>query len=129
MRSLPLAVSLSVLLGCTGGDGPKMAPVKGTVHMNGKPLANVGVTFLPEGKGPIASGNSNDQGEFVLMTTRPGDGASIGTHKVAFGSAQEGPKKPGAPTIPEKYAMPDTTDITAEVKPNQTNVFTFELKP
>ncbi|HMC10135.1 MAG TPA: hypothetical protein VKH44_02550, partial [Pirellulaceae bacterium] len=64
-----------------------------------------------------------------LMTAHPGDGAVIGTHKVAIGSAEEGPRKPGSPIIPEKYGSPHTTDLTAEVKAGQTNVITLELMP
>ena len=123
---------LTALLFCTGcnaGNAPRTAPVKGTITFAGQPLPNVGVTFLPEGKGPSASGNTNDKGEFTLRTSRPGDGAVIGTHKVTIGSAEEGPRKRGAPSIPDKYGSPATTDLAAEVKPGQTNVFTFDLKP
>jgi len=59
----------------------------------------------------------------------PGDGAVIGAHKVAMGRAQEGPAKPDSAVIPNKYAAPETTDLTAEVKAGQTNVFTFDLTP
>ena len=97
--------------------------------MAGKPLPNVGVTFLPTGKGPIATGNTNDKGEFTLRTVDPGDGAVIGTHKVALGRAEEGPPKAGSAAIPAKYGSPETTDLTAEVKAGQTNEFTFELTP
>jgi hypothetical protein len=97
--------------------------------MAGKPLPNVGVTFLPTGKGPIASGNTNEQGQFTLRTVNPGDGAVIGTHRVALGKAVEGPPKPGSATIPEKYGRAETTDLTAEVKPGQTNVFSFDIRP
>jgi hypothetical protein len=129
MRLVLALLAFPLCFGCTRGDAPKTAPVKGTVTMQGKPLPHVGVTFLPTGKGPTASGNTNDQGEFTLMTSRPGDGAVIGTHKVAVGSADEGPRKPGSPIIPEKYGSPNTTDLTAEVKAGQTNVITLELMP
>ena len=97
--------------------------------MGGKPLANVGVTFLPEGTGPIATANTDENGEFNLRTVKPGDGAPIGTHRVVVGAAEEGPRKPGAPVIPPKYSRVDTTDLTAEVKAGEKNVFSFELKP
>jgi hypothetical protein len=123
---LPL---LLVVFGCSSSDSPKLAPVKGTVTMKGSPLANVGVTFLPKAKGPSASGNTNERGEFTLMTNRPGDGAVIGSHQVTIGSAEEGGPKAGAPKIPDRYALPHTTDLTAEVEPGKTNTFTFDLKP
>ncbi len=127
-RPLPLLL-VTIFLGCSSASGPRTAPVKGTVTIAGKPLPNVGVTFLPEGKGPTASGNTNENGEFILRTIKPGDGAVIGAHHVVTGRAEEGPRKKGAPAIPEKYSRFDTTDLTADVKPVQTNVFTFDLKP
>ncbi len=122
-------IALHFVAGCGGASGLKTAPVKGTVTFAGQPLSDVGVTFLPEGKGPSASGNTNSKGEFTLRTTNPGDGAVIGTHRVVIGAAEEGPRKKGAPAIPDKYGRFDTTDLTAEVKAGQTNVFTFDLKP
>lgn len=125
-QSLLVAV---VLAGCSSSDAPKTAPARGTVTMGGKPLANVGVTFLPDGKGPIASANTNENGEFNLRTVNPGDGAPIGTHRVVLGAAEEGPRKPGAAVIPQKFSRVETTDLKAEVKAGEKNVFAFELKP
>jgi len=129
MPRLLTLLLVTIALGCSSASGPKTAPVQGKITMAGKPLPNVGVTFLPEGRGPTASGNTNENGEFTLRTVRPGDGAVIGAHHVVIGSAEEGPRKKGSPAIPEKYGRFDTTDLTAEVKPGQTNVFTFDLKP
>ena len=122
-------IVLVVTVGCSRGDAPKTAPVEGTVTMAGKPLSRVGVTFLPTGTGPIASGNTDEKGQFSLRTVKPGDGAVIGSHKVVLGAAEEGPPRGGAASIPNRYGRPDTTDLTAEVKAGQTNVFTFDLKP
>jgi len=97
--------------------------------MAGKPLSHVGVTFLPDGAGPIASGNTDELGHFTLRTVKPGDGAVIGSHKVVLGAAEEGPPKGGAAWVANRYGSPDTTDLTAEVKAGQKNVVTFDLKP
>ncbi|HEY2411826.1 MAG TPA: carboxypeptidase-like regulatory domain-containing protein [Pirellulaceae bacterium] len=125
MRLLLLALSIFVITGC-GGSGPKTARVSGTVTMSGKPLAKVGVTFLPTKKGPAATGVTNDNGEFTLTTTRKGDGAVLGKHKVTVGIAEEGQK---GPAIAEIYASPHTTKLTAEVQSGKTNVFTFDVEP
>jgi hypothetical protein len=123
---LPLIVCL---WGCSRGDGLTIAPVEGKIVMNGQPLPNVGVTFLPNGAGPSASGNTNELGEFKLRTAEPGDGAVVGGHKVVLGRAQEGRPKPGSATIPNKYGSPTTTDLSVEVVAGKTNTFTFELVP
>jgi hypothetical protein len=120
-----LASSLLLLPGC-GGRGPKTARSSGTVTMNGKPLPNVGVTFLPTKKGPVAVGNTNENGEFTLTTNRKGDGAVIGKHKVTIGIAQEGQKNPG---IPDSYSEPGTTKLSADVEAGKANVFTFNVEP
>jgi len=127
-RFFILAISTSLLLGCTASDAPKTAPVSGTVTMDGKPLAGASVTFFPTSKGPMATGNTNEKGEFTLMTNHPGDGAPVGTHRVAIGNAEEGRRRSG-PNIPDRYGQPGTSGLTAEVKPGQKNVVRFELKP
>jgi hypothetical protein len=129
MRLTSLLVLAIGIAGCSSSDAPKTAPARGTITINGKPLANVGVTFLPEGTGPIASANTNEQGEFNLRTVNPGDGAPIGMHRVVVGAAEEGPRKPGAPAIPPKYGRLESTDLSAEVKAGEKNVFSFDLKP
>lgn len=125
MRLLLLALAIFFLTGC-GSRGPKTARVSGTVTMSGKPLPKVGVTFLPTKKGPAATGVTNENGEFTLTTTRKGDGAVLGKHKVTVGAAEEGQK---GPAIAEIYSSPHTTKLTAEVQSGKTNVFTFDVDP
>src|SRR4051812_11112994 len=105
MRLISLAIIALMIVGC-GAKGPKTVRVSGAVTMEGKPLPNVGVTFFPTKKGPVAIGSSNENGEFTLTTTRRGDGAVIGKHKVAIGAAEEGKK---VPPIAERYGSPHTT--------------------
>ena len=129
MRRLLLLATFSTLVGCSFSDAPELAPAGGTVTMNGKPLADVGVTFFPLGEGPIAAGNTNEKGEFTMRTVNPGDGAPIGKHRVVLGAAEEGPRKGDAALIPEKYGRVDTSDLSADVKAGEKNVFKFELEP
>jgi hypothetical protein len=120
-----VAVLALVNLGC-GPAGPKTARVSGTITLEGKPLAKVGVTFLPPKKGPIATGNTDENGQFTLTTVRKGDGAPVGSHKVTIGAAEEGQK---ITNIAERYGNPHTTNLFADVKAGEKNVFTFDLKP
>lgn len=125
IRFLPVAVLTFAILGC-GPAGPKTARVSGTITLEGKPLPKVGVTFLPTKKGPIATGNTDENGQFTLTTVRKGDGAPIGSHKVTIGAAEEGQK---LPNIAERYGNPHTTNLIADVKAGEKNTFTFDLKP
>ncbi len=125
MRFLLLTILALLILGC-GRGGPKTARVSGTITMSGKPLSNVGVTFLPTKKGPAGVGNTNENGEFTLTTVRRGDGAVIGKHKVTVGAAEEGQK---GLSIPDSYGSPHTTKLAADVESGKINTFTFNLEP
>ncbi|QDU76737.1 hypothetical protein Pan97_37940 [Bremerella volcania] len=108
-----LAISI---LGCGGPSNP-VAPVNGIVTLNGKPVADMVVTFTPiPGKtesvggdnepGKSATGNTDSEGKFILSTYERNDGALVGEHKVTvFGSGPD-PTPPG--NVPK--------DFTIEVK-------------
>ncbi|MBU6173318.1 MAG: carboxypeptidase regulatory-like domain-containing protein [Planctomycetes bacterium] len=117
-----------LLLGCSSSDAPELASVTGTVMLDGKPLPNIGVVFLPKGPGPIASGNTDSNGEFTLTTINPNDGASVGEHTVVFGAAEEGKTEFARVNVPARYTSANTSDITATVKSKQANNFEFILK-
>ena len=89
LRSLSTSVVLLILLsGCGSGN---VAPVSGLVTLNGKPIADVAVTFepiVPEGQnvaGLSAFGVTGPDGRYTLKLfgteTR---GATVGKNKVKF---------------------------------------------
>jgi hypothetical protein len=123
--------------GCSGGsDAPVTVPVKGVVKYQGKPIPKLSVAFIPD-KGMLATGTTDAAGKFELMTNKPGDGAMVGSYKVAINFVpDEVPVMPGfpgekeAPTspIPTKYADASTSGLTQTVdKDASKNNFTFEL--
>ena len=122
---------LLMISGCFGlDDTPPLAKVKGTVTLNGKPLADIGVTFFPNGGGPSASGRTDPQGQFVMMTVRPGDGAPVGKHKVVLGAAEEGTSEVAVRSqIPKKYEMPNTSPLVADVVEGQDNIVNLQVQP
>src|SRR5262245_12253374 len=73
---------LLMALGCSGGGKP--IKVEGKVTLDGKPLPEALIQFLPEGEqgGPPANGLSGTDGTFRLTTFNSGDGALPGTYKV-----------------------------------------------
>jgi hypothetical protein len=128
----------AVLTGCGGGsDAPATVPVKGVVTYQGKPVAKLSVSFIPE-KGLLATGTTDAEGRFVLMTQKPGDGAMVGSYKVAIafdsgeippmpGMEPPGYKPPESP-IPAKYADASTSGLTQTVaKDPAKNSFTIAL--
>lgn len=141
-----VAVGLVVCLvgGC--GNGAKLYPAKGKVTYKGAAVAGASVTFQhPDGQ--IVVGTTNAQGEFTIQTgARPG--ATLGEYKVGIakiGAMEGAPANPKPEDmikmmkgksmpkpkneLPEKYAAPQTSGLTAPVTSDATkNNFTFDLK-
>ena len=130
-RSVTLAIALLLpLAGCGGrSDLPPRAKVSGVVTLDGQPLTIGLVQFSPDqskdNKGPVAVGQIDSTGHYQLTTDRQGgDGAVLGFHKIRV-EAREQPKNEmdtlPASLVPRKYLHPDTSGLTAEVKPVELN--------
>ena len=146
MRSclmVPLLLSaLAFASGCSK-SGPELFTVSGTVTLQGKPLPNVIVTFIPDGEGKSASGTGDEEGNYKLSTFAPNDGALAGKYRVAImpkdppPMAGEAVSSPGAsagkakkytPPFPARYGLPKDSGLTASVGPDGANMFNFDLK-
>lgn len=140
-RVLCLAI-LAFAVGCGSPDLEKAVPVAGVVKFQGKPLEGYRVTFMPtDGRRP-AIGVTDAEGKFKLGTNDTGDGAVIGTHKVAFVWAPPTIGEPGQETIndnpaalpkaktriPEKYSDPEKSGIQQEVPARGVSDLKFELQ-
>jgi len=83
-------VLIAVLLVSSGcGKGRRVwqfnEQVEGVVKLEGAPVANVFVQFVPadpEEQGPISRGMTDSKGHFRLATEDDRDGAVIGPHKI-----------------------------------------------
>lgn len=142
LRACAALALCALAAGCS--DRPKLAKVKATVTLDGKPLAFGTVTL--EAKGMRAATGKVVNGEVAEFTTYDaGDGAPVGTHRVTVtANAEPGPAtaanpgdtpKGGAPKgdymsgkslIPSAYNSPDTSGLSAEVKSGD-NVLEFKL--
>ena len=137
-------LSTTTLLGC-GNRG--MGKVKGKVTLGGAPISSGTIMFYPA-NGPGAVGEIGSVGTYTLRTHKPGDGAVVGTHKVAIHATSVGPGTLEAPKsledelrgsaansgvknlvpgkvtwiVPEKYSTPEQSPLTAEVKSGQNTV-------
>lgn len=117
---------LMAAAGC-GSDLPEVAPVRGVVEFDGKPLAGFqhgGVIFTPHGGRPGKGVISPEDGTFELTTYSAGDGARIGEHAVAVSATVddatrtiEGRYSGVRFVIPEKFADRDDSGLTCEVMP------------
>ena len=153
MRTAPAAraavalVAFGLAAGCS--TGPTLAPVTGTVTMNGKPLRNVKVAFHPDPdkktEGLGSTGTTDDAGAFTLTYDDGRPGAVVGHHRVIltdldpFGNVvvgrgdyrtenPRGPKEtPMRPRFSDTYSTLSRTPIQVEVKPGMSPV-TVEVK-
>jgi hypothetical protein len=140
MRQLFLmALAATALFGC-GGDG-KLAPVSGTVKINGKPVADVEVMFQPVAEsatnapGAAAVGVTGPDGRYAAkLIGQETTGATVGRNQVMFSGRanpadfSEDGRKRGKPavSIPARYSLDSA--IYFEVPPSGTTTADFDLK-
>ncbi len=120
---LILAAAVS-LPGCGGGgDLPKLGRVKGVVTLDGKPLAEAQVQFLPQSGRPSTAETATD-GSYRLQYTADHDGALVGSHTVKIQTAIDGRDDPRSERLPARYHS--KTELKADVK-SGSNEFNFDL--
>ena len=117
-----IAVALLSAAGCSQGDRPTLAPVEGTILLDGQPLQGAAVCFKPEGA-RTSRGFTDAQGHYELLYLRDIKGAAIGHHKVSIATPSE---LPASKRAPAKYDQRSST-LTADVKPGE-NLIDFELQ-
>jgi len=134
-------LALTMLLGC-GQEAPP-ATVEGTLRMNGKPLDNCLITFLPEpgqeAAGPHSTGLTDQRGYYRLRLDDQREGASVGWHRVTVedlsvstgvrrrdhGTVDEQTDETTPPPpvrhsrVPARYNSPKDTPLRKEVKPGR----------
>jgi hypothetical protein len=72
---------LVVLAGCSGGSGPKVVKVTGSLKYKGQPVTNALIQFEPENGRPSWA-QTDEEGRFKVNYDREQDGAVVGKHKV-----------------------------------------------
>lgn len=122
-----VCVAASLLVGAGCGEVakpiPKIAPVTGTLTLDGQPLAEANISFEARDGSGMYLGRTDTEGKYFLTDQRAGDrGASLGEHRVRV----EKPTEPGGPdTLPERYTR--GLELTATVTPGE-NTIDFDLK-
>lgn len=146
-----LAASLASLVALVGGCGEPSPPAtaEGTLRMQGEPLDNCLITFLPEpgqvDAGPHATGVTDENGHYRLRLPDQREGVSIGWHRVMIedlsvttgvprrdhgsvgGKVTEGAKESRDSRVPARYSSPADTPLKKEVKPGP-HVIDFDIQ-
>jgi hypothetical protein len=114
-------LSCLALSGCSK-ENMMVAPVSGTVTLDGAPLRAASVTFQPKGGGRPSFGVTNDQGHYVLEYSLDELGAKVGPCVVKIttqrGSDDSG-SKPTKELVPKRYL---TTPLEVQVEPKSNTI-------
>ena len=130
---LPLLVLVSLLAAGCGGSEGDLAPVKGTVTLDDKPLAGAKVEFDPEpeevirGKstGSASYGVTDSSGRYTLQYTHEQEGALVGKHTVRITTRDmtvgaDGKEVLVPERLPPKYHV--NSELMREVKPGSNRI-------
>ena len=80
------ALWMMLCTGC-GGDGLNLAPVSGTVTLDGKPVKGASLEFIPQAPGgSVAYGTTDENGYYSMYFGSSGTGAVIGRSLVRITS-------------------------------------------
>jgi hypothetical protein len=149
-RQFRVLLTLAFVVGCSQSEPDEplvdfgsipLVPAGGAVTLDGKPLAHAVVSFMPK-HGPIATGETDDSGHYMLSYGR--DGAPVGDYVVAISylvSAEGEPQglgprsslspSPGMrnPTerLPKEYSDLGRSKLRAQVPPKGSTTLNFDL--
>ena len=137
---LALGFAICLLSGCQS-QPYGVAPVSGTVTLDGKPLPKASVTFVPmatkenQNPGPTAQGMTDAQGRFQLSVDPETPGAVVGTSRIYITTLLSDPaddRDAGGPVarlrdrVPSRYNQ--NTELTFDVPPGGADQANFALK-
>ena len=117
-RCVVAVIVLAEIAGCSKApSGPLLAPVRGVVTLDGKPLAAADVMFVPQGetKGQGAVARTDTAGAFELLTQdRQHKGAPVGSYRVIINKLVT---PDGKDYVPDPNAGPIDTGGFKELLP------------
>jgi len=131
---LGLCLVMGLCAGCGKSRAFEVAPVQGTVTLDGEPVTRGMVTFVPDEKsgtkGPIGVGKIEEDGSYHIVTLPNADslnGAVVGRHRIRvshFASDRYSETRDAV----RLYSSETTSGLTAEVKPGVTNAIDLPLE-
>lgn len=123
------AFALSTMFGGCGGSNNE-ATVQGVVTLDGAPVPEGSISFVPSTGGAQAYAMSDDSGNYEVYTGREA-GIKPGEYRVTVVARERpkvnqtesgGPAPAGASITPRWYASPETSGLTFDVKPGSNDV-------
>ena len=123
-------MALMLQVGC-GPSGPDIARVQGTVTMDGKPLPNAIIMFVPVGGRPSVS-ETDANGKYVLEFSGGRKGAIPGINRVEINTGRLAYEKDGKnypavkESVPVQYNRVTTLEFNVEAGKNNTADFALK---
>ena len=111
IASIVVVLGSSLILGC-GDSGPPRASVRGAVTLDGAPLAQGSILFVPiEGSGGVAAGGTIADGRYEL----DGDaGVSLGANRVEIRAVRKSGRQVQKPFAPQGEMVEADEEAVAE---------------
>lgn len=131
-----LVLLIAGAVGCGKGSGVETAPVSGVVTLNGQPLGQAKVSFMPatsDLNAPGSVGITDDQGKYSLkVVTTNESGAMVGKHRVRITAAQDSAAEDDDETlvfdepVPARYNS--QSELEFDVTASGSTTANFELQ-
>lgn len=131
-----------LMAGCSSTSSAG-AEATGVITLDGTPLPNAFVSFIPKGEGSSAFATSDSTGSFTVQTSGSVTGLAPGEYIVVVeegdapdAETAEGEEDTagggegevsGSSSIPKKYRSEATSDLTVTVSEGQASSLTLEL--
>ncbi|UUO08614.1 carboxypeptidase-like regulatory domain-containing protein [Blastopirellula sp. J2-11] len=132
---LPTVGLLALTLGCGGEPiDPEYKPVSGMVTLDGQPLPDAQISFVPPETGSSGSGFTDENGKYELYYAARRAGAKLGENQVFITKNKPSTGKQGEfagrseadmEMLPARYNR--KTELTATVE-DKRNEIDFDLK-
>lgn len=126
-------VTFVLVSGCT--QGPELGDVTGTISMDGEPVENAYVTFLPMfPEGMELVGKTDSQGVFDVKYSADRNGVPPGKYQILLSTLDDIKEESGRNRkVPERFPkvyVNNDSPLTFEVKPGPNDVsFDVSSKP
>lgn len=124
---LTCLTSITLFAGC--GGNPNLAEVSGVITLDGDPLPNAFVLYVPESdsSGATSFGKTDANGKYQMKFSDSQSGAFIGSSRVVIRTGDV--KADNSGSVPELVptVYNDSTTLVADVKAGN-NTFNWDLK-
>ncbi|WP_166823755.1 carboxypeptidase-like regulatory domain-containing protein [Thalassoroseus pseudoceratinae] len=105
---------LTLSVGCGAFGGAEVGEVTGKVTLDGEPLSDAEVAFVPTSGGTTSTGYTSEDGSYLLVYDAERDGAEVGEHTIRVTRIQ--PEAQDGETPKQYEKLPASYNTESELK-------------